>query len=289
LETSWYKSKFFFFVVKAGISLAGLWYVFSKLNIEKTLEVLTKINWISFLLAFAFFNISKLLSAIRQQNIYQSIGINIHLNENFKLYYIGMFYNLILPGGIGGDGYKTILLKRIHNKSWKSLIGTNVVDRLSGLVALTGILYFLIFFTIKTRPVGSFLFIVLFLFGFLFYYRIFSNYFSVYKKVFIKIHIHSLGVQIAQIVSVFFLLFGLNEPGFNIQYIILFLVSSIAAVLPITIGGLGAREFIALEGSKYLDTDKEIALTLSILFFLITVLSSFIGFFFKPSEPDPVD
>jgi len=32
-----------------------------------------------------------------------------------------MFYNLFLPGGIGGDGYKIYLLNKLSNKSIKSL------------------------------------------------------------------------------------------------------------------------------------------------------------------------
>ena len=39
-------------------------------------------------------------------------GVFISEKESLKLYYKGMFYNIMLPGGIGGDGYKGYYL---HN------------------------------------------------------------------------------------------------------------------------------------------------------------------------------
>jgi hypothetical protein len=50
--------------------------------------------------------------------------------------------------------------------------------------------------------------------------------------------------------------------------------------LPISFGGLGAREITALYGLGYLQLDSTYGVIASSFFFLITVLSSFIGVFF---------
>ncbi len=66
-----------------------------------------------------------------------------------------------------------------------------------------------------------------------------------------------------------------------IEYLTLFLLSSIVAVLPFTIGGVGARELVFIFGANYLMIDKNTAVAFSILFFMITAVSSFTGIFFE--------
>jgi uncharacterized membrane protein YbhN (UPF0104 family) len=65
------------------------------------------------------------------------------------------------------------------------------------------------------------------------------------------------------------------------SYILLFLISSIAAVLPVTIGGAGAREIVFLYGKKIMDVSPETGIAIGLIFFLITVTSSLPGIFIK--------
>src|SRR6476646_11862338 len=61
-----------------------------------------------------------------------------HLPEwrNIKLYWMGMFYNLFLPGSISGDAYKVVLLKKRYDSSYKKTSAAVLLDRFSGLLAL---------------------------------------------------------------------------------------------------------------------------------------------------------
>jgi hypothetical protein len=52
--------------------------------------------------ALLFFNISQLVSAYRLLQFYKIHQPAISYRFNLRLYYKGMFYNLFLPGGIGG-------------------------------------------------------------------------------------------------------------------------------------------------------------------------------------------
>ena len=67
--------------------------------------------------------------------IFGIVSISVSPLRNIKLYYVGMFYNLFLPGGIGGDGYKVWMLRREFSSSWKSLILISFLERLNGLEA----------------------------------------------------------------------------------------------------------------------------------------------------------
>ena len=90
--------------------------------------------------AFVAFNLSKIVSALRL-NIYQRhAGVHLGEGENLRLYYAGMFLNLFLPGGIGGDAYKILVLHRSHALPLRALITTTLADRVSGILVLLAIL-----------------------------------------------------------------------------------------------------------------------------------------------------
>jgi hypothetical protein len=62
-----------------------------------------------------------------------------------------------------------------------------------------------------------------------------------------------------------------------IEYLLIFLISSIAAMLPISIGGIGIREMVFLKISDYLFLDQKVAVAISLTFYLITVFASSFG------------
>src|SRR5690625_7866997 len=60
-----------------------------------------------------------------------------------------MFYNFFIPGGVGGDAYKTYLLSKSFDKSLKRIGKLVFVERFLGLIAIGFILSILSLF-IKT-------------------------------------------------------------------------------------------------------------------------------------------
>ena len=74
---------------------------------------------------------------------------------------------------------------------------------------------------------------------------------------------------------------ALLVSGMYVEYMTLFLLSSVVAVIPFTIGGIGARELVFIFGADYLLIDKNTAVAFSILFFVITAVSSFTGIFYE--------
>jgi uncharacterized membrane protein YbhN (UPF0104 family) len=70
-----------------------------------------------------------------------------------------------------------------------------------------------------------------------------------------------------------------------LAYLAIFLVSSIAAVLPLSVGGLGAREITFLYGLQLLQIDPVQGVVASAGFFVISVFSSLIGAYFLKGFP----
>ena len=72
-------------------------------------------------------------SFIQAKKSIQSGSHNHYTKENIKLYWLGLFYNLFLPGGVGGDGFKVYLLGKYKKSNLKTVIGAILSDRVSGL------------------------------------------------------------------------------------------------------------------------------------------------------------
>jgi uncharacterized membrane protein YbhN (UPF0104 family) len=73
---------------------------------------------------------------------------------------------------------------------------------------------------------------------------------------------------------------SLDSQADVIDLLVIFFISSIVAILPFTIGGIGARELTFLYLLEYIHGDVNTGVTLSVLFFIITAASSFIGIIF---------
>src|SRR3982750_1599808 len=127
---------------KIGITILCFWYISTKIDFTKAFDAFKKANWFFLVAALIFFILSKLLSAFRLNIYFRNIRLSIPELTNIKLYWLGMFYNLFLPGAISGDAYKVILLNRRYKTSYKKTSAAVLLDRFSGVLALGVILSF---------------------------------------------------------------------------------------------------------------------------------------------------
>lgn len=272
-------------ILKLGITSLALYVVFTKVDPKDIKEAFFKTNPGFFITAFLFFLLSQLVSSSRLNSFFKSAGLILTEKYNFKVYLLGMFYNLFLPGGIGGDGYKIFLLRKKFHVSGKRLLSAIFFDRLSGfwaLGSLTGALIILIPQLGVPQWIPASAVIV----GTLIYYFAMRRLFPDYSSGFALKHFKALLVQSLQLVSVIFLLYAFQFNGKFSPYLLMFLVSSLVAVFPFTVGGLGAREVVFLWGAEFFHLDQHIAVIISLLFYCISALMSFSGiyFVFNPKE-----
>ena len=278
--------KYFKQILKALITILALYFVFSKIEWLEIKGLLSDINPWWFLLAFLFFNASKVLSFFRIDIFYRMIGIKLDLRTNFRLYYVGMFYNLFLPSAIGGDAYKVYLLKQ-SNKSitTKDLVLCALTDRLSGLLALLMLgLIFLFAGSVGFNLVWSTIILLLIVGATPLFYVFLRFFLKKFSQDYKKTTLCSVGVQLMQAIAVIFILLGFRADGQYLDYLSLFMLSSAICIIPFTIGGVGARELVFLYGHGYLGIDKEISILLTLSFFTINFLSSLIGLYFSLND-----
>lgn len=248
-----------------------------------------EVRWIWLLPAFVLFLISKLMNAFRLQAFFNCTGLWLDTVYNIKLYLVGMFYNLFLPGGIGGDGYKVMLLRKVKGVRTRDLITASLLDRVSGLVAIV--------FLAMGAAIFSELYIALPEFQWVYWLGTvvaFPAYalaifwiFPRYRWVITVSIFYSLLVQIFIFTSVICILIALNVTDYYIEYYTFFMIAVIASSLPITIGGLGLREaaLVYLPSIVDLPVVKDTAVALSLLFMAITIITSLCGIIFNVEKP----
>lgn len=224
------------------------------------------------------------------------MGVALSANYNLRLYYVGMFYNLFLPGGIGGDGYKVIHLRAKSEATSKLLVAAVLLDRISGAAALTFLgLAIASFYPKLFTEVGDWMYILVIIgtIASLPAFVILLNYvFPTFRKLRMPLISGSIGVQAAQLICAACILWSLGITVHLFLYLGLFLASSLAAMLPISFGGIGLRELVFLYAAQYLPIDQTAAVSLGLIFFLITAASSLIGAFIalpkELSDSEPV-
>lgn len=89
-----------------------------------------------FLLCLFFIGINLLVCSERWRKLLQSQNLNSSVLETFRLTLIGIFFNYVIPGGVGGDVVKGyyIVRKNPHAKTVAAI--TVAMDRLVGLYAM---------------------------------------------------------------------------------------------------------------------------------------------------------
>jgi len=188
-------------LLKLLFTVGALWFVLHKVDIEKLKEALSGAEPLWLFGAFILFNLSKIAGALRLNIYFRAIGLKLTESYNLVLYYVGMFYNLFLPGGIGGDGYKVYLLNRHYKSGVKPLLQAVLLDRLSGLAAL--VLYACLLFAASSYaevyPFAMHLALFFALLVFPLSYLATKLFFRAYIPVFKSTMLWGLGVQFLQL------------------------------------------------------------------------------------------
>ena len=123
-------------VIKLVVSGLLIYFIFSKIDVQEIGNTLRSSNPYYLGLALVFFLSSKVIASFRLNLYFHKLDVFLTQKSNLKLYFLGMFYNLFLPGGIGGDAYKGYAIKKKFDVATKKIVSVLVLDRLSGLLLL---------------------------------------------------------------------------------------------------------------------------------------------------------
>ncbi len=280
------KTKFNFkktslFILKVVVAALIMFFIYSKIDMKVAKEVLGKLSWMSLVFGSLLFVVSVFCSAIRLTYLIRDIGINISFKSNAKLYLLGMFYNIFIPGGVGGDAYKIFYLNKKYGLKTKESFWPFLVDRGSGLFSLLVLILLCgFFFKLPNVDHQSEWLLGGIFFGFLSVFLIIGFIRKVHLKTFFITLPLGFLTHILQAGMVYLFIHEIGVTHHSIEYFFLFFVSSIASIIPITPGGMGLREATYQFGAKYLEINPSIGAFVATLFFVITLVISFTGVFY---------
>lgn len=269
-------------LLKIGLIALAFYLVFKKVSWESIKATLQQFSIWWLVPAFLLYNLSQFLSAYRLLQMFRSVGVNIPYLQNLRLYYKAMFYGLFLPGGVSGDAYKVIYLQKRSEASYKTLITATLLDRVNGLTTLLSIATLLLVQRLDVLkeyvPMKASWIILLLIIGWLVYVLLHRKLFPAFNKVLVNVTAFSWVIQCLQLLSFFCLLKGFTIATSQwIAYGILFYGGSVMSALPLSINGLGIREWVLVTGSGLMMIDSARAFSASFLFTLISGVCALIG------------
>ncbi len=111
-------------------------------------------------------------------------------------------------------------------------------------------------------------------------------FFRDFFRKFIITHIKALAVQGFQTLSAIAILYAMNFEGKFSPYLLIFLLSSLVAIVPSILGGVGLRESLMTFGAEYFQLDSHLAVLISLVFYVISLLIATSGIYYilRPSR-----
>jgi uncharacterized membrane protein YbhN (UPF0104 family) len=119
-------------VARAGVAILAIVWVLRGQNWAELAGVFRRLDPWLFALALAIYGVSQLVIAFRWWVLLRALSIHIPVLSTLKLHFIGLFYNNVMPGSVGGDLLKAwYVAKHTHRRLEGAL--SVLVDRVVGL------------------------------------------------------------------------------------------------------------------------------------------------------------
>lgn len=299
------------FIIKFIFSLLFLLIIFKRIDLNELLKIYISANLVYYILAvlISLLNVS-LVGAYRWKILLLKKSNMIEFKNLARLSIIARSLNTLIPGNFMGDIIRGLKSSKIGITKGFSMASV-LMDRFIALISLIFLSFFgfVLNFKILHRSellkyyvivvALSIVIMILLLRSniFLFYSKklretssIFLNYVSVifeslslYKE---KINIVFRSLLVSFIsglltVSIFFLLSKALSLSISFYFFILVVpLITVVSMVPVTIGGLGIREYAAVLLLSLTGISKIEALSISLMYFVIMLIDSIIGLLF---------
>ena len=296
------------FVLRFGLSLALLVFVFSKIDLPETIEALRTADLFMIMLGGFVFFICMAVGLTRWFVFIRALDLSATPKSIILHFFYGAFGNLFMPTAIGGDIIKTVGLCRSSSEKPK-VVASVVLDRISGFYAIIlieiGMLLLGYQYVVKDKvlaggvvTLGVGAIVLTFV---LFNEKIYSFVFQLFNKLpkiknaFMSLHydiallkenkkvIEGIkGIGLAALAQTFyafswFLVAQALHQDFGFMHFLAFVpLLCLASSFP-SIGGLGVREAAAVFLFSKIGMEAGVAVSMSLIGFIYVVAFGLIG------------
>lgn len=297
----------FSFLGRIGLSIGLLWFIFSKIDVQGTKEILKSADLTYIWIAAVIFVVTNFILLLRWFVFIKALNLSVKAKAVVANYFYGLFGNLFLPTAIGGDLIKIIGLCKDSDQRPR-VVASVLIDRLSGFasIAIVSVIAFIgghrligdnsLIIPIALMGTGT-LTVAAILFNeriYSFGCRIFDR-LPRFKHALITMHYdiallkqshkYKEGIKgvllscLSQVVfasTYYFTAKALHQEIALIYFLIFVPMICVASAFP-SIGGLGVREAGAVYLFEKIGIGSGIAVSLSLINFLFMVMVGLVG------------
>jgi uncharacterized membrane protein YbhN (UPF0104 family) len=142
-------------VLRLVISLGMLALVLSTIGLDRIWTSLIEAKPGPLLAALGLGVVGIVIRAVRWRALLVALDLEVPLARLVYLYFVGAFFNAFLPTGFGGDVVRVLELSQDAQPT--AVVGTVIVDRLTGLLVLFALALLALPFTVDLLPTGVWL------------------------------------------------------------------------------------------------------------------------------------
>lgn len=122
-------------IARIVVAVAAIVWVFQGQDWQELAAVFEGLNLWYFVLSLATFAAGQVIIAVRWWLLLRAQAIHIPVAAAVRLYYLGLFYNNVMPGSVGGDLLKAWYVAKHTDKRLAGVLSV-FVDRIIGLTGL---------------------------------------------------------------------------------------------------------------------------------------------------------
>lgn len=292
---------------KLLVSGGLLYWLLSQSDLATFGAILQRTEVWLFVLAAGFFVVSNALGACQWFLLLRGQSLAVSLRQAVVFYWVGVFFNNVLLGNIGGDAMRIYDMRRLTGETSRAAAAT-FMDRFVGLFSTCCLALGACVFVAEVRRPGLLTILVPVFAGLVVLLamglsrrlgssvqrilqrllparvsRILGELrgnFVVYRHkapLLVGVWLVSLGVQFSRIL-VYFTAGAAVGLDVGLRYFVGFQpVAAIIAALPISVGGLGVREGVLVELFGGIGVEESLAFATSILGYAAGILASLLG------------
>ncbi len=291
-------------IIKFLFTILLFYLIFRKIPFSNVRMKLLSLDRTYLVLSFISFFIYYLFFSLRWSYLLDKTGIKISRIKSYTYILISFFFNNFLPSAVGQDFIRSAYASK---NEFSKALGVSLMDRFLGFIGMLILGILAVLSKIHKIKVLSVLYFLLILLLFLLFY-IFTagNFGKGIKEKILRIKFLNFGDELRKFYNVLkdfkgrrivlingiilsiviqgmitiinFFIFkstGINISFFNL--VVLLPAITILSLVPLTLNGLGLREFAYIYFFGLVNIKGEEALTISLLFFFISVIASLSG------------
>ncbi|HET8759821.1 MAG TPA: lysylphosphatidylglycerol synthase transmembrane domain-containing protein [Nitrospiria bacterium] len=279
--------------LKLAVTVGLLAYLFSRIEVSSVARLMAGAAWGWVVAAFFLYVVLQGLCAWRWLLLARVLNLDGTWKRFVRYYYVGMFFNLFLPTGVGGDVYRCYYVAR-SAADWRRAIISVLADRGVGFATMCAIaaVATLAFGRVELPSemgwalgVGVLALVALLAGGL----AARSRFASVWASMPLVVEFFRRPGTLAVVTALSFLLqslvvvvtvFNAKALGLDVPlvfYFILIPLIAVATLLPVSLNGLGVREVAFVFFLGQVGVPKDQALSLALLWLVVLTAASAIG------------